>query len=353
MIKIQLTSIKYGMKLAKPIYTSEGKLLIDKGVFLKESYVYKLLNFGINEVFVEWNKGEQPLEYVEAITLEIQERAKGIMKEIVDALQLSSKIDGREVKELVNKVIDRLLNNKHTILCLTDIRTLDNYTFEHSMNVCLYSLIIGVALKYDFEKLESLGVGALLHDIGKMITPTDVLNKPSSLNEEEYSIIKRHVVDGLHLLNNISEMDDVVRVIVTDHHERYDGKGYPLGKQGRAIHEFARIVAICDVYDALTSDRIYKKRIPIHQAIEYLISMGNHQFDYSLVKTFIDQLAIYPEGTFVKLDTGEIAEVIKENQYWPTRPLVTIKYNNLGQQLQEFINLDLSKQLNIRIVHSV
>jgi len=353
MIKIQLTSVKYGMKLAKPIYTSEGKLLIDKGVLLKDSYVYKLLNFGINEVFVEWNRGEQIPEYVEAITYEIQEGTKDIMTEIVEGIQLSKKIDSGEVKELVNKVLERLLNNKNTILCLADLRTLDNYTFEHSLNVCLYSLIIGVALKYDIEKLESLGVGALLHDIGKLVIPIDVLNKPSRLNDEEYKVIKQHVVDGLKLLDNISDIDEGVRVIVSDHHERYDGKGYPFGKQGRAIHEFARIVAICDVYDALTSDRVYKKRIPIHQAVEYLISMGNHQFDYALVKIFISQLAIYPEGTFIKLDTGQIAEVIKENQHWPTRPLVAIKHNKHGQQLKEFINVDLSKHLNIGIVHTI
>ncbi len=353
MIKIQLTSVKYGMKLAKPVYTMEGKLLIDKGIFLRESYVYKLLNFGINEVFVEWDKNQHPPEFIEAITDEIKNKAKAVSGEVIENIRLAKEVNADEIKLLVGQIIDRLLNNKDTILYLTDIRTVDSYTFEHSLNVCLYALILGIASGHDSPKLESLGIGALLHDIGKLVTPDEILNKPTRLDDKEYQVIKQHVLDGHEMIMGIPDMNKEVALIVRDHHERYDGKGYPLGKKGKEIHEFARIVAICDVYDALTSDRAYKNKIPIHQAIEYLISMGNHQFDYALVKLFINQLAIYPEGTFVKLETGEIAEVIKENRQWPTRPLIAIIYDKQGQQLQQSVSMDLSKQLNIGISHAL
>ncbi len=353
MIKILLTSVKYGMRLAKPVFTTEGKLLIDKGAFLREGYVYKLLNFGINEVYVEWDKNQHPPEYIEAITEDIKNNARTAMIEVIENIKLAKAVDADEIKQLVGQMIDRLLNNKETILYLTDIRTVDNYTFEHSLNVCLYALILGIALAYDNAKLETLGIGALLHDIGKLATPDEILNKPSRLEEQEYEIIKRHVLEGHRMIMLVPDINEEVALIIRDHHERYDGKGYPMGKSGKEIHEFARIVAICDVYDALTSDRVYKKRIPIHQAIEYLISMGNHQFDYTLTRLFINQLAIYPEGTFVKLETGEIAEVIKENRQWPTRPIVAIKYNTEGQALKLPYSVDLAKQLNIGIVHSL
>lgn len=353
MIKIQLASVRWGMKLAKPIYTSDDKLLIDKGTSLKESYVYKLLSLGINEVYVEWNKSEYPTEHIEAITLETRREAMDLVSDVIEKITFNRQINIDETKRLVNQIIDTLLSSKNSLLYLTDIRTVDNYTFDHSIYVCLYSLIIGIALKYDKQQLEILGVGALLHDIGKIAAPKEVLNKPAKLNEEEYEIIKRHVIVGLQMVEGISDIDETVGLIIRDHHERFDGKGYPEGKRGRDIHEFARIVAICDVYDALTSDRVYKRRIPVHQAIEYLISMGNHQFDYELVKIFINQLAVYPQGTFVKLETGDIAVVVEENYHWPTRPVVSVQFNNKGEALKEYKRIDLSSQLNMAIVDAL
>lgn len=348
MLKINTSKAIVGMVLAKPIYDSEGKLLLEEGIELKSLYIENLKKYKIKNIYIHYYEEQIPT-ILQIIKEETMNRALKVVKNSWNSLQVSKDIDIQKVETIVVEIIEELTNERVLILNLTGIRNIDEYTFEHSVNVCILSLIMGMALNYSKKDLKVLGTGALLHDIGKTKVPEKILNKPDILTDFEYQEIKKHSLIGYDMVKNIKGIQEEIAWIVRDHHERYDGKGYPNGIVKDSIHIFPRIVAICDVYDALTSNRVYRKGIPSRQAIEYLISMGNHQFDYKLVRIFLKQICIYPTGTLVRLATGEEALVVKNYEDWPTRPVIEVVKDIFGNPLDTTIKIDLTKNLSYSI----
>lgn len=340
MLKIKTSAIAAGMEVCRPIYSQEGQLLIENGAILKKNTINRLLNYNITNVFVKWDK-EISKEVRNTIILDTKHEAVNLLKQSISELQLSRYFNIERFKEIISNIVDDLLKKEGTLVNLTSIRTIDDYTFIHSLNVCVLSLVIGIAINYNKVQLESLGIGSLLHDIGKIAIEPRILNKPASLNVEEYDIIKNHSIIGYDMARFTEGLSEESITIIRDHHERYDGKGYPYGKRGNQIHEFARIVAICDVFDALTSDRIYRIGMPPHIGIEYLISMSNHQFDQELVKVFTKNITIYPIGTLIELESGERGVVVSNNEILPTRPVIEVLYDKSGKKkkMPEIINL--------------
>ncbi len=352
MIKLKLSSVKPGMHLAKSIYTDEGKLLIDKGVVLKETYINKLASLGCSNIYVAWESTMEQ-QFTEIFLEDTRREAIALAEESLKEIHLYNRLSVEKLKALIGKLVEDLLLNKSTRVYLTDIRAIDEYTFGHSVNVCVFSLMMGIMLELRKEELVELGVGAILHDIGKVTIDNAVLNKPSELSTQEFEIIKQHPVNGYQLVKQLKGISEASCQVVRDHHERFDGKGYPNGLKGKKIHLYSRIVAICDVYDALTSNRVYKNKATPHYAIEYLISMGNHQFDYDLVKVFLQNINIYPVGTHVRLKSGEACIVVADNLGWPTRPVVEIKGNSFEDDLGLQKKIDLTKQLNYSIASTL
>lgn len=345
MIKLNIASLRQGMYLAKDIFNYEGKLLIDKGKIVKDSYIEKLQNFSINEVYIQLDSN---LEYIDVINSDTKGKAIRLMQEIMNSIGVVNQNQMAEIKAIVNDIIHKLLNNENILIYMTELRSIDDYTFHHCVNVCVYSIMIGVIRKYSTLELEELGLGAILHDIGKSTIPHSILNKPSSLNDLEFQEIKQHTTRGYEIAKMISGIPENSRLIVRDHHERFDGTGYPNGIKGKEIHEYARVVSICDVYDALTSNRIYKRKTTPHYAIDYLIGMSNHQFDYDIIKSFIYHVEIYPLGTMVKLQSGEIGRVVRKNRFLPTKPIVELIEITEGESHQN--RIDLKKHLNNQII---
>ena len=196
----------------------------------------------------------------------------------MDSIRYGNSLNVMPVRNSVCKMIDELMDVSDTMVNLQDLKSNDQYTFSHSVNVCVLSLITGISMKYGEEKLRELGIGAMLHDVGKTRIPSEILNKPGSLTAEEFDIIKKHTSYGYELLKKSKELSTYASYIALTHHERYDGEGYPLGLRGEELHEFARIVSIADVYDAITSDRVYKKRSNINEAVEYFVELINEGF---------------------------------------------------------------------------
>jgi HD-GYP domain-containing protein (c-di-GMP phosphodiesterase class II) len=228
----------------------------------------------------------------------------------------------------------------------------DDYTFAHSVNVCVLSIISGIGLGYSISRLKELGVGAILHDIGKLKVPQELLKKPSQLTVEEFEEIKKHTIYGYEILKNNKKVSMVSAFIAFGHHERYDGSGYPLQLKGESIHHCARIVAVADVYDALTSDRVYRKKIKPHEAIEYILSLSAHHFDEEIVQSFIRFVAIYPVGTGVILNTKERGVVISENKDMPTKPVIRVVYSEKGKKVSKYYEIDLSSSKNVFITEA-
>ncbi|MBB6215843.1 HD-GYP domain-containing protein (c-di-GMP phosphodiesterase class II) [Anaerosolibacter carboniphilus] len=348
MYKIKVDFLINGMILAKNIYDCDGTILLAAGVRIRDSYITKLKELQIDEVYIQ---AEETADMVIEDIIHEQNRleARKLAKTIMENIRMGNNIEMKEIYRRVNLIIDDLLNHRNVMVQLCDIRTVDDYTFAHSVNVCVLSIITGISMGYNHQRLRDLGVGALLHDIGKMQIADTILNKPGELNEDEFDVIKKHSDLGYALLCEIPDIAIDVKIVALTHHERYDGSGYPFGKKSEEIHEFSRIVAVADVYDALTSDRVYKQKILPHQAMEYLIAMAGHLFDPEIVKAFIRYIAVYPLGYIVALSSGERGIIIDSNHQFPTRPKIRVVYDAQGQKCTERRELDLMEHTSIMI----
>ncbi|AOT68597.1 HD-GYP domain-containing protein [Geosporobacter ferrireducens] len=345
---VNLKNVMAGMTLAKGIYSCEGKVLLAEGVTLTGSYIDRLKEMSIHEVYIE-DAISKDIQIRDIINDQTRIAAKTTIYQVVRDLKLKKSFDMYLVNETINRIVDDLLSNKNIIINLTDLRSADEYTFSHSVNVAVISIVIGKTLGYNQLKLRDLGIGALLHDIGKTEIPLSILNKPGKLESDEIEIMRKHTVYGYEILKQYPNISILSRGISLMHHERIDGTGYPYGKKGDEIHEFAKIVAIADTYDAMTSNRIYKKKVAPEKAIEYLISTGNYNYDYNIVKLFLNHVTIYPVGTIVRLNTKQKGIVMDNNQYSPTRPIVRIlKDQNIDDNC-EFEEIDLQKNLTVFI----
>lgn len=348
MRRILVEKLREGMILARTLHSYDGNILLNAGIILKNSYISKLKDLGIRELYVE-DEISSDIIINDVIAEETRFEARINIKNAMDSIRYGRSLDVMPIRNSVCKMIDELMDMKDTMVNLQDLKTNDQYTFSHSVNVCVLALITGISLKYDEGKLRELGIGAMLHDIGKTKVPKEVLNKPGNLTTEEYDIVKKHTNYGYELLKKSQVLSTYASYIALTHHERYDGGGYPLGLKGAEIHEFAKIVAVADVYDAMTSDRIYRKRININDAVEYLVGMGEHQFDYNIVKAFLEHITIYPPGTCVLLNSGEKAIVVDINKKYPNRPIIRILFDQEGQRLREPLEIDLTKNNTLLI----
>ncbi|SHJ44460.1 metal dependent phosphohydrolase [Geosporobacter subterraneus DSM 17957] len=349
MRKLKVDYIRQGMMVAKNIYDKEGQILLSSGMPLRPSYIIKLKDAGINEIYV-MSETEEDTIFQDVISEQTRVDAKKLVRETMGKVSIGQELQMEKVLVMVEELLEELLNQKDIMLSLSEIRSVDEYTFGHSVNVCVLSVITGIALGYPREKLKILGIGALLHDIGKTLIPLEILNKPGALTSEEYSIIKGHSRLGYEVLRKCPQISEEAAFIALTHHERYDGMGYPKGIKGEGLSEYAKIVAITDVYDAMTSDRVYKAKMKPHQAIEYLISMGNHQFDYEIVKTFTRHVASYPIGTMVMLNNGYKGIVSSIDKNFPHRPQIRYVFDPSGIRCREKSILNLAQNPSITIV---
>ncbi|WP_370621810.1 HD-GYP domain-containing protein [Bacillus sp. JCM 19034] len=272
---------------------------------------------------------------------------------IVDQTTLNKAFKYPKLNKDFSKVIQDILNdlksNQQALSILSDIVTYDNYIFTHSLNVTVYTLRLAMELNFNEKQLGEIGLGAILHDVGKMMLPLDILNKPDRLTDPEFKIIQSHTNEGFEYLRKQHDIPLLVAHCAFQHHERLDGSGYPRGIMKNEIHEYAKIIAIADVFDAVTSHRVYRKAMLPNEALELLYAGAGTQFDQSLVEAFRRVVALYPEGLSVTLSDGREGIVIKQNKQLTTHPIVRIISED-GKDLLECYDLDLSKQLDVTIV---
>jgi len=350
MRKINVASLKSGVKLGKPVYSSGGDILLKSGTTLNEGYIKKLKKMGISFVFVEDDKapGLSPGDVVARDTrVAAVRQVKDVLLETRETGKLV--IDPQSIYSTVSEFTDQLLSSNALVYSLNELRSQDDYTFAHSVNVCVLSLLTGITLGYTNTRLMELGLGAMLHDIGKMKVPTELLNKPGKLTEEEFSIIKQHAFWGYELIQNAGNLGEVPAIIAYQHHESLDGSGYPLGVAGDQFNEYAQIVSIADKFDALTANRVYHPPFPAHEAFEMCAGSGNYWFTERVVKSFLYNIAAYPEGTPVKLSNGLVAVAMdtpKGHSLFPKVRVVLHQYKGLLREQYE-IALYARKDLQI------
>jgi len=272
MRRIRINELKNGMVVARTITDSDGRILLRSGIQLNEGYIDKLRNLGLNSVYIR--DAFNDVEVHDVISDKTRLEAIRVIKDNFNALENQHKLNIRAVKTMVDQIIDELLADLTVLVNLNDIRAFDDYTFAHSVNVAVLSIMTGITLGYNNLQLKELGVGAILHDIGKTRIDKDILSKTGDLSKEEFDEVKRHTVYGFEILRHYPDVSLISAHIAFQHHERWDGNGYPRGLAREDILEYARIVSVCDVYDALLADRPYRASYTVTQALTILKRMG-------------------------------------------------------------------------------
>lgn len=340
MRRILTQKLVSGMKLAKTIYSSDGIVLLGQGMELRPQYIKRLLDMEVMSVFIE-DEMSEGIECNDVIDERTRVAAVKTVREIVQCHTMGKTVDVRKAKQHVNDIVDELFYSKDVLVNVSDLRAKSDYTFYHMVNVAVLSVMTGISLGYNELKLRDLGVGALLHDLGKVKIDENIYNKADKLTDEEFEHVKQHASYGFDLVRNMEAVNVLCAHVAYQHHERFDGQGYPRGLRGKEIHDFARIVALADVYDALTADRPYRRAMLPYHAVEYLVAMGGTQFDPELTSVFVEHIAIYPVGTFVELNTKEKAIVVTVNKLHKTRPVVRVLTEADGARLKQPVELDL------------
>lgn len=360
---VPVNCIKEGSYLAKTIHDSKGTVLLSKGYRLNYTVLRKIEECGIYSLYINDEYSDNEIEDI--IKPELRQKAiksiKGSFESMakqgtqvfpLTAQQKKQELDRKYqyisgISKLADEIVDEITSQKNILINLVDIKSMDNYTYEHSINVTVLAIILGMELKYDKLRLTELAVGALLHDIGKIFIPRELLVKKEKLTEEEFKLIKEHTTRGHNYLKNDSYISIVSSNIALQHHEKYDGTGYPNGVKGEKIHDYARVVAIADVYDALTSDRAYRRAVSPNEAMELVMGSAGRHFDYKMVQAFLRKVVPYPEGTMVKLSNGEIGVIEEINTVFPLRPKIkAIHRTNVGW---EPVSIDLMEEKSIVI----
>lgn len=262
---------------------------------------------------------------IEAARL-VQKEAHSVIRQVMRDARMGRNVESAGVKRVVNRMIDSIFRNRDALLSLTRIRGYDEYTFVHSINVCILCLTLGRHIDFSRELLEHFGIGSLLHDVGKMRVSRQILNKPGKITDEERKEINKHPLFGLEILDASRDIPDNSKQVVLQHHERSSGQGYPHGLREAEIHVLSQIAAIIDVYDAMTTDRVYKKASPPHVALKEIYRSIRSDFNQGLVERFIQCVGIYPVGSLVLLDTKEIGIVTNLNPERLLRPNVLILF---------------------------
>lgn len=352
MRRIPCSFLMPGVEVASHVYDHDGRILLAKGVRLTKAYINALVKKGIPSIYIE-DEISQDISISDVILEETRVQASNCIKKTINSvctrLVNRDAINIREIKSSISEIVSQLLENKSMIYDIIDIRSIDDYLFGHSVNVCVLSLMAGISLNYGRAQLEQLAVGALLHDIGKALVPPLILNKPGILTEKEFQEIKKHPEYSLGLLRKNSSIDSVSRIIAYEHHEKYNGEGYPLGKSRKDILDMSQIVGMVDMYDAITSNRCYREGMPPNEAYELLAGSGDSYFKFEIVQAFLSKVAAYPSGTVVELSTNQIAIVVNNTCNYPLTPRVRLLFEPDGRVAGPSIELDLMGQTKVVI----
>jgi HD-GYP domain-containing protein (c-di-GMP phosphodiesterase class II) len=310
---INIEKVESGMVLAKEVFDDDGRVLLAANTILTKEYIIRLSIRGYQGVYIE-DELSRGIQIDEVISIELRnEGAKAVKEGNIDSL-----------KSIAKDIVSQLLEKDKSIsLDIKDLRTYDNYTYKHSVNVAVISTIIGIYLSYDEESLYELCLAALMHDIGKTKIDPGIINKPGRLSMMEYRIVQEHARYSYDILDENYLISARTKQAVLHHHENEDGTGYPDRLVGDEIPPYAKIIHVADVYDALTSKRPYKKPYALSEAIEYLMGGSNVLFDRKAVEAFLEAVPVYAKGIDVLMTNGERAIVVS-NTSNPLRPIVRL-----------------------------
>ncbi len=326
---ISLKEARPGMILAYDLYDSFGRTLVGSNCGLTAHYIEKLAAYGFDGVYIE-DELSKGIEIEPAISPQLRVAGLACVRE--------GNIDG--CQNIAKRIVEEVLEKGVMSLDLADLRTYDDYTYAHSVNVAVFCCAIGMGMEMNEEELTNLVMAGLLHDLGKLQIPGEILNKPGRLTQEEYQIMKSHATLSYEYISERWDISSHIKTAVLFHHENVDGSGYPQGLDGSQQTLFTKILHVADVYDALVSKRPYKKPYSPYEASEYLMGGCGIMFDRTVVSTLLKYVPLYPKGTEVVLSDGRVGIIYENAGMHNLRPVVRLMDGGL---------LDLARPENFDI----
>ncbi len=328
------------------IDTSKG-LDVDAGVAaLSQEETELKVESELKKIEQASQKTEAPVSLqVELIAAKkIHTKTKEAVVSMFSDVRMGNALKLDDALSLVDEINQSIARNSSALVSLSRLKNADDYTYLHSVAVCVLMMALGRQLGLTGKVLQQVGLAGLMHDLGKIFIPIEVLNKPGKLTDEEFNIVKMHPLKGWEFLKNSNEVNDLTLDVCRHHHERVDGKGYPDKLSGEALTFFARMGAICDVYDAITSNRCYKKGWEPAESIRKMAEWKDGHFDEAIFHAFVKTVGIYPTGTLLKLKSGRLGVVTDQSQNSLTKPLVKVFFSTRSNApiLQDTIDLSKS-----------
>ncbi len=366
MSKMLVKYLTPGVTTARPIKDENDNVLFPRGHKLTEQDIQSLVERRIVLVFVDkedlfqlrkkaQGDKEEPaagsLQYktplIDDVQLlvseDTQKAAIEAVHSVIGDMRSGKPLDSAQSQDVVDTMVLEMMANKDAMVNLIDIKTFDDYTFSHPVNVCALSILIAIEMGCSAEEIKVFGVGALLHDVGKVEIQDEILNKRGALTDEEFLEMKKHPVFSRNMLVQDKKISEQSINIAFQHHEKFNGAGYPQGLSGEQIDKFARVAAIADVYDALTSDRIYRPKMKPYEAMKIILSGNGTHFDPEVVKVFVKHMSVYPAESIVRLSSNEIAIVIKANENTLIAPVVRLIVDKNGNKVSNKEEINLSE----------
>jgi uncharacterized domain HDIG len=338
-IFVSVDECQPGMQMAETIFNDYGAIIVAEDTILDSNIISKINRLGVIKVKVYDSTNDNiVVNGTELFRAQYNENMD-IMKDLLHDISTGKNLDTKKVNEVSNSIISRVNENRDIIGCINQMRNADEYTYTHSINVSLLCMLIGKWLKYDYNMVKDLVQTGLLHDIGKGMISQEILNKPGPLTEEEYNEVKKHTTYGYKMAESIPNLNENILNGILMHHEREDGSGYPLNLKGNQIHEFGKIVAVADIYDAMTSFRVYKDKESPFDVFEEL---ENHSFgilDQRVTSAFLKNIGSYYIGDFVRINTGSIGEIVHINPMHISQPILKVD--------DTFIDLAIERKVKI------
>ena len=348
MQRVSVGFLEAGMVAARNVHSAEGRLLVTKETVLSEAMVANIQKTSLGSIYVR-NPLFQDIEAEEVVTEDNRRKAVMALKSAVTAYQKTKVLDIQPLKKVLRELVVEIIRNRDSMIHQLDMRTYQDYIYAHSVNTCVLSVLIAVNLDYPEGKLTDLALGTMLHDIGMMMLPDALLMKMGNLTPEESKQVQQHPEDGFNILRTVREIPITVAHIAYQHHERVDGKGYPRNLTADKILEVAKVAAVADTFDALVSDRPYRKGMVPHEAYEVMMALADSYVDRDILHLFLTHVAIYPVGAVVQLDNGQHGVVTKVLPRLQTRPQVRLLTDQQGNLLSEQTEIDLTQHLTLMI----
>lgn len=334
-----IDKIEEGSILGKTIYDELGRELLSNGTILTKHKIDKIKDVGVEYVHIENKKVDLQTLKNSRRFYESSEETKELTKEIYQDILEESNINIKKYKEVIEGIFDDILSKDGIILNLNNLKSFDDYLFEHAINSTVLAVATCLILGLNRKLIENIAIGTIIHDIGYMALPDELLHK-KNLSDEEVTLVNNHVKIGFEMIKEHNELSQVTLDAIKYHHENVDGSGYPDGLKGTEIPVSAKICSICDIYDSLLSNMPNKKKENRYNASAELIKSIGVKFDKFIAKNFLKVVGHYPKGTNVILSNGYHAEIVEENNF---EPKVRLVCTNEGETIREDQYIDLSK----------